>query len=204
MLRACCLGVMWLLLQTACSGSDGTESVPQKQRGGASTKSEHTGGVSSASGGIGGNPDADGMAGVAGVTGQAPKFGPLGRGCDASLPCEGGLRCFAAGGTELGDVSPAGGMCTEICATDAECAVIEAGAHCVELLADGAEPLKICAPGCTLGDAHACGGRPELACWPLDGGAGITSERVCLPTCNHDDQCPSGTVCDGYYNLCSS
>lgn len=160
-------------------------------------------------GGGGGMAGADaaagvGAAGVAGATAEMIPFGPLGLGCDPETPCETGLTCFAAGATDWGLYSPAGGLCSKACEADSDCTAIEAAARCVELsLGIGASP-GICVTGCTLGDNAACGGRDELACWPIDSGAPGASSRVCLPTCNHDEQCPAGTVCDGAYNLCSS
>lgn len=210
MLRTSVVAYGLLLLQAACSGTDSPREQSRfdddNDMNGVSP-SPSSGG-NSAIGGMGGTA-ADPLgstAGNAGVAGQAiVPFGPLGVSCNAGSPCAGELHCFAAGGTDFPVFSPAGGYCSKLCANDSDCAPLDPTARCVDLfLGDSEAPApKICAPACVLGDAAACGGRPDLACWPIDNNAGPTSARACLPTCNHDDLCPAGTVCDGYVNLCA-
>lgn len=143
-------------------------------------------------------------AGTAGGAGQSIAFGPFGATCSDAQACSNDLRCFKAGGEDFGTFSPAGGYCTKLCSADSDCTTLDPTARCVSLfVGDGATQPQICAPVCTLGSASACGNRPDLACWPIEEAFGPTAKRACLPTCNHDDLCPAGTVCDGYVNLCS-
>ena len=129
-----------------------------------------------------------------------PDFGPLGAACSSDNDCTEGLICLGASGHTLGDYGPPSGFCTEGCHKDADCASFD-GASCVQLLPDDAS-TSYCAPPCTLGDDVACGNRADVACWPLSLFGGATG-RACVPTCNSDEQCPSGTTCDAAFSLCS-
>jgi hypothetical protein len=197
-----------VLAQTACDSASGSGTGPAEHRD--STAATPGIGVYGGAGGQdsvgtpGGGTGEAGLSATAGVAGQAAAFGPLGLGCDAAAPCTGGLKCFAAGAKDFGVYSPPGGFCSTTCASDGECTLVDPTARCATLLAADSGSVKICAPHCTLGDNQACGGRQDLACWYVDNGAGTSGARVCMPTCNNDDQCPDGTVCDGALNLCSN
>jgi hypothetical protein len=147
----------------------------------------------------GGNGNTSG--GGSGDGGVIEPYGPLGLACSDNLACPDGLICLGASGHTLGEWVPAGGYCTQTCTRDSDCASY-AGAACVELV-PGDSSTQYCAPPCTLGDDKACGNRADVACWPLQVVASASLGRVCLPLCNNDDECPSGTVCDGTTNLCS-
>jgi len=152
----------------------------------------------------GGNSSTGGSASAGGSTsvdGGNEDFGPLGLACSDKTPCPDGLICLGAKGHTLGDWVPAGGFCTEACNNDGDCASY-AGAACAQFVPRDAA-TQYCAPPCILGDNHACGNREDVSCWPLQIVTGASSGRVCLPLCNNDVQCPSGTVCDGINNLCS-
>jgi hypothetical protein len=153
-------------------------------------------------GGRGSGGNASGGGSAAPDSGAAADFGPLGLACGDKTACPDGLICLGATGHALGDLVPAGGYCTGSCNNDGDCAAY-AGAACVEFV-PGDALTQYCAPPCTLGDDTACGNRGDVACWPLQIATGVNSGRVCLPLCNNDDQCPSGTVCDGVSNLCSN
>gem|GEM_PF-3355751 len=134
-------------------------------------------------------------------SGTPDTFGPLGLTCGTSAPCPAGLTCLDAGNTALGDFVAPGGFCTQGCTGDSDCAPLGDGV-CVPLVPGDVTTLH-CAPGCTRGDVSACGNRADVACWPRELVDGVSAGRVCLPTCNGNDQCPDGTVCDGQTNLCS-
>jgi hypothetical protein len=123
---------------------------------------------------------------------------PIGLACTSDSPCLDTLVCLGSAGHTLSEPVPPGGYCTKACTADTDCG---ADTACVPFDPTNADSL-FCAPTCTLGDSAACGNRADVACWSrdvIDGQSG----RVCLPTCNNSDQCPSGTVCDGVTNLCS-
>jgi hypothetical protein len=131
-------------------------------------------------------------------SGTPSDFGPIGLGCSDATPCAAGLTCLGATGNTLSNSVPAGGYCTRTCARDSDC---QGQGVCSAL--DPSDLTKTyCTATCELGNDAACGNRADLACWPrqlIDAADG----RVCVPTCNDDDQCPTGTVCDGATNLCS-
>ncbi|HMA96933.1 MAG TPA: hypothetical protein VKP30_29815 [Polyangiaceae bacterium] len=202
--------VSLFLAQSACSGTDSPRDRSSYDSYGANSAIPSIGsggtGATSGAGGTPANAARDSTAGTAGIAGQPiAVFGPLGVSCSDASPCPGALHCFAAGGTDFPVFSPAGGYCSKLCADDSDCAPVDPNARCVDLfMGDSEAPSpKICAPACVLGDATACGARPDLACWPIDNSSGATAARACLPTCNHDELCPTGTVCDGYVNLCA-
>ncbi len=187
-LRHCALLVGLVLAQTACMKAIPTTGTFEEQ-GGTTGNSV-----------MGGSAGLTGTGGGAGVAATASRFG---RNCDSSLPCDADLQCYAADGTDFDGYGPAGGYCSTSCTSDAECTNLDPTARCVELVMPRSPLPKICVSGCVLGDPIACGSREDVACWPVDGGANASSDRVCLPTCNHDSQCPTGMLCDGYYNLCT-
>jgi hypothetical protein len=186
----------------ACSSSPKTKA--DLAHGGRSNGGESNvaGKDSSSSAGRGG---AGGSAGHSAITDFT---GALGRRCDDQNSCESGLDCFLPNGTTFGDVGPAGGLCSIRCSTDDDCkpyAEISSKdvPRCVAFLTTD-KTSTVCMPGCRLGDKTACGGRDEMACWQLDSSPSDGTGRVCVPLCNHDDQCPPGTVCDGSTNLCAA
>ncbi|HEY5960131.1 MAG TPA: hypothetical protein VIV60_26440 [Polyangiaceae bacterium] len=192
----------------ACSGSAPTKGsyVVEGAAGGAPASTAEAGATSGESTDVAGAAGFLGSAGAGGVAGQAAAMGPIGPACDGAHACAKGLSCFDAQGVMLEGFGPAGGLCSMRCGTDVECTAIDPASRCVELFLGDAPSPKLCVPTCQLGDNHACGERDALACWPLQDAnalAGILP-RVCLPTCNYDDQCPDGTVCDLYYGLCST
>lgn len=202
MLRVGFFGVGLLLVQTACSGSDSSDATPRPRN---TTAVEPNQGNSGGSGGIGGAAGSAGteQAGTAGI--PIVSFGPLGTTCSDAVSCAERLHCFAAAGSDFPTYGPAGGYCSKRCTDHSDCSAIDEGAFCVDLfLGDDQVPARICAPSCKLGDRNACGQRADLACWPIEDTSVVAPRRACLPTCNHDDLCPAGTVCDGYVNLCAS
>lgn len=199
----------WILglcvVQTACSDSAPTRGRQDRD----DITGAEPGVASQGGGGQGGGDNSAGTAGwehlgTAGVAGQ-PAFGPFGAACGDAQACSNDLHCFKAGGDDFGAFSPAGGYCSKRCAADSDCTALDPTARCVALfVGDDATQPQICAPSCALGVDGACGNRPDLACWPIEQASGPTARRACLPTCNHDELCPAGTVCDGYVNLCSN
>lgn len=202
----------WLVVQVvllaACA--DPVDSARGGKGGSSGSDAEGGGGTQAAGAGGASGGDSGGQAGgqAGGGSGGATEFvGPLGRRCSESVACEAPLVCFAATGTTFSDEGPAGGFCTQKCASDADCASLkEDGAtdvpRCVALV-PSLPDSTVCMPGCHLGDKAACGGRPEVACWALDSSPNDGTGRACVPLCNNDEQCPSGTLCDGATNLCS-
>lgn len=128
-------------------------------------------------------------------------FGPLGLSCNELQACPEALVCLAPGGSDLGDLSVPGGYCTRACTQDSDCTSFD-GAVCVPFVPGNSE-IRYCAAPCSIGQARACGNRNDLACWSRALIDGLDNGRVCMPTCNNDDQCPEGSVCDAETNLCS-
>jgi len=132
-------------------------------------------------------------------SGTPIEFGPVGLGCSDTAPCATGLTCLGATGYTLSNSVPAGGYCTRACSQDSDC---EGQSVCSAL--DPNDLTKTyCAATCELGNDTACGNRGDVACWPRQLIDLNVEGRVCIPTCNNDDQCPNGTVCDGVTSLCS-
>ncbi|MGC4069834.1 MAG: hypothetical protein QM784_35290 [Polyangiaceae bacterium] len=188
----------------------GCSSAPKSKEGAARGGSE-SGGASSQGGetSSAGQTVKGGQGGLSqgGQSARTDFEGPLGRRCDEGTPCETGLECFLASGTEFEEYGPAGGYCSVRCTKDEDCAKLGGGTEldpprCVALVPQLPES-SVCMPGCRLGDPLACGGRDEVACWALSQSATDGTGRACVPLCNYDDQCPLGTVCDGVTNLCS-
>lgn len=103
----------------------------------------------------------------------------------------------------LDGASPAEGMCSIGCSTDATCQAIVPGARCVQLTSTAA----YCVPGCAFGpkglgafDTTKCHGRATLACTPIPGAS--SGLGACLPRCNFHSQCDPGWFCDPRDGLC--
>jgi len=187
-----------LILLFGCSGPLPTRYVASSTGGNgnvANAMGGHSSGGTSGPTAGGGSSSNDG--------GPLANFGPLGLRCKTDGECSDGLICLGAAGHKLGIYVPAGGFCTEGCNGDSDCASFD-GAACIQMNPNDEKSLY-CAPPCTIGNDHACGNRDDVACWPSSAlGAVNTMSRACVPTCNSDEQCPSGTTCDGEVNLCST
>jgi len=157
--------------------------------------SAHEPELGAAGGGAEGDGGGAGASVEAGGTGGEEPVETLGFSCETEGACADDQLCLTHETAFLDGEGPAGGLCSVTCETDEDCGE---EAHCVELLW-GEPESSVCVPRCTLGDDTSCGGREELACWPL----GDQESRACLPLCNDDQQCPAGTVCDGESGLCS-
>lgn len=123
---------------------------------------------------------------------------PVGASCSTDADC-GGLTCLKSTDTvpTFGG-GPAGGYCTRECtpaSTDAgalnsaqaTCSAINPLADCVRL--DASTLKAYCFLSCLPGQfpqAYKCGGRADLACYPLSSSLGF-----CTPTCSTDADCGS-------------
>ena len=126
--------------------------------------------------------------------------------CASSADCGPGLSCIKD--TDNDPVfggGPAGGFCTAVCSSDADCPY--ADDVCLQL--DPSQPGR-CTLACTPGpaiqqvsdlfqplDPLKCNGRADLRCNGVTGGSG-----VCLPTCGDDAQCEGGRACDPRLSVC--
>jgi len=119
----------------------------------------------------------------------------LGADCESSADCNTGLTCVPPTSTEFDGGGPAHGLCTLLCANDAACSQLEAGAGCFSIGVN-----SYCFQACTLGDstnlANKCHGRPDFACAQFDTGA------YCLPLCRADAECPTDRFCSPTSGLC--
>jgi hypothetical protein len=171
-------------------------------------------------------------AGTDGGGGGAALDPYLGQRCDGDQDCgSAGLFCLGPEQDFLdGAGSPAGGLCTQVCANDADCRPLDPSAVCATL---GEAPLtngfatrpvpRLCLLGCSLGapGGSKCRGRGDLACRPfaphgveqceqegeLCPGGGLCYRDQCRglacgPRCNSDQDCASGRTCEPITGLC--
>jgi hypothetical protein len=172
-------------------------------------------------GGKGGSGGGVLEAGAAGSGGTAGGGGitilpDLGAACTSDADCGDGTTCVPPDSIDLLGAGPANGMCTIECTGDPEICTRH-GALCL-----GNSRLKsFCFEGCTFaqppsGTNVKCHSRSEMACTPfyeatpvtcvddLDCDPGVFCIEgqcslefgFCLPQCNIDSDCPSGTFCD--------
>lgn len=202
--RRAILAVLVVAVGCASEGEQaGGETEQAGKRGDAEAGADH-GGDAGATAGHGG--DAGATAGHGGDAGGAEseagsagaEWSEVGARCEDVSACGDGLSCFSVTAADFDGVGPAGGFCSLGCADDEDCKSAKTGANCVELV-PGVKASSVCTTSCALGDKGACGGRDDLACWPVEEG-----KRACLPLCSDDSQCPSGAVCDASIGLCSS
>lgn len=204
-----CLLALGVTLVASCGGSER-----------AGPPSDEAGAAGSAETGAGGSADA--------------VLDPyLGARCETDEECgQTGLFCLGPEQDFLeGAGSPAGGLCTQSCATDPDCRHLDASAVCATLaevpltLAFATKVVpRICLLGCSLGSpgGSKCHGRGELACRPFashgveqcteegeycPGGGLCFRDRcrglACGPRCNDDSDCAGGRTCDAISGLCS-
>jgi hypothetical protein len=223
--------------QAGRGGGTGGTTTPKGGRGGA----PGTGG-SGASAGLDageGGMETDGTGGTAragrggaaagGSAGASPGGdGSLGASCASDLHCAPYLGCVTRTSGVLDGKSPAGGLCTLPCESDADCRVAAAGALCVAFGADAS--ATFCLEGCRPGFAGEpkCHERTDLACTllglkPTDTACessddcartevcatgedpAVCGEIVtgCAPNCGGDFDCAPGNFCDFATGLCA-
>jgi hypothetical protein len=170
-----------------------------------------------------------GGAAAGGSAGAAPVGdGLLGSSCASEGHCVPGLTCVTPTGGVLDGKSPAGGLCTSPCRSDAECHELAAGSLCVAFDADVS--ITFCLEGCRTGLAGEpkCHGRSDLACtllglMPTDTACETASDCArtelcatsvdppvcgeivtgCVPNCGGDYHCAPGKFCDFATGLCA-
>lgn len=157
----------------------------------------------------------------------------LGLPCKSNADCgDTLLRCLGANEDYLdGQGSPAGGLCTTDCTSDAQCRVFDVQAVCATLgeaplIGDYSKKLvpRLCMEGCAFGAPTGntkCHGRKDLACRPFapfpftlcfdkdavcpSGTAcyrGVCREAACGPRCNRDSDCSGQRSCNPFTGLC--
>ena len=162
---------------------------------------EATGGGSGGNAGggiIGGKAGAVGRAGSdAGVSAGATMLGAT---CGTDADCGTGLTCLTVDGGKLGGSSPAGGLCSLACTSDADCDPLQTGAGCVNFGTTDA-PEAYCLQSCEQGEPadlnSKCNGRPDVACAALS-----DTSTFCVPLCRADAECGTGMYCEPGSGLC--
>jgi len=129
----------------------------------------------------------------------SPPNDKLGAACVTADECGAGLICLTSSSTALDGQGPPGGLCTRECAADgAVCDKVKPGAKCVGF-PDQASTTRYCLEGCEFGTPDAaskCHGRLDMGCGSyVVTGVGEVG-RLCFPTCNSDDDCGAGSLCD--------
>lgn len=121
----------------------------------------------------------------------APPSETIGESCGADADCGAGGLCLTSDGDPFGvGGGPAGGYCSSLCASDADCA--QARTLCVSVRGQG-----FCLRGCDPGAVDDCGSRDTLSCSFL----GASQRGFCRPQCNDDADCGE-RVCDVAGGLC--
>lgn len=228
-------GETGMILGGGAGGAGGRDAAG----GAGGTKTAGTGGGTSVAGRAGGGGGAGGAgtstAGkdgsrATGGTGAAVSEGDgtLGSSCTSNDDCASGLTCVTRTSELFSGKSPAGGLCTVVCQSDADCRGFAAGSYCVAFDANGTSTY--CLEGCRTGLAGEpkCHERADVACTLIGvaptGAACRTSDDCrttelcatsedppvcgeivtgCVPNCGGDFACASGDFCDFATGLCA-
>ncbi|MEI9947785.1 MAG: hypothetical protein WDO74_22650 [Pseudomonadota bacterium] len=190
-----------LALGACGDGQSATGAGAGQAAGGAAASAGIAGAAPGGAGGalLSGTGGIPAHAGALGATAGSSSAGSsnalLGADCESDAECGTGLTCVPSSGTQFGGGAPAHGLCTSLCASDTDCARLEAGAGCFAF-DQQAYCLEACTPGDPADLASKCRGRADFVCAPID------AEAYCLPLCRADAECPAGRFCDRARGLC--
>lgn len=133
----------------------------------------------------------------------------LGSACASDADCGADLTCVTPSSAKIEKQGPAGGLCTRPCEDDATvCGKLKPNAKCIGFPDQGSK-TRYCLEACEFGDpggnkAGKCHGRSDMGCAPIVvPGLGEVA-RVCLPTCNSDQDCGGSLSCDPGTGLCAA
>jgi len=153
--------------------------------------------------GGGAGENAGGMgAGLSDV--YVPAESQLGAACQEDDQCGSGLGCLTADGTQLAGEGAPYGFCSTRCNGDDDCQSF-GDAYCARF--DSLGLTNYCVPGCTPGATSdsappKCGGRPGVACFPLD--SDVPPLGLCYPLCQSHGQCGPDRFCNPETGLCTA